>query len=96
MTDVNPDSPKLLKAMNLGFLIVRAKVEMDSVLSPLPFAGWHQSEPCGPLSVKQEVAARGACPDVFEVEGRAPKLSHPLEVVAVNQDTIDGKAHDPP
>ncbi len=84
MTDVNPDSPKLLKALKLGFLIVRAKVEMDSILSSLLFVGRHQSEPCGPLFVNQEVAARGACPDVLEVEGSAPELTHPLEVIAVN------------
>jgi hypothetical protein len=77
-------------------LIVRAKVKVDSVFSSLLFARGHQSEPCGPLFVDQEVAARGACPDVFEVEGRSPKLTHPLEVVAVNQDAIDSKAHDPP
>jgi hypothetical protein len=96
LTDLNPGSPELFKALNLGFLIVRAKVEVDSVFSSFLFAGGHQSDPCGPLFVNQEVAARGACPDVFEVEGRSPKLTHPLEVVAVNQDTINSKAHDHP
>ena len=41
LTDVNPDGPEFLKAMDLCFLIVRTKVEVYAVLSPLLLAAGH-------------------------------------------------------
>jgi hypothetical protein len=93
LTDVDSCSPELLKALNLRFLIVGAKVEVDSVLASLRLAAGHQSDSGRPQWVDQEVAARGTCPDVFEVESGTPELTHPPQVVAVNQNTIDVKTH---
>jgi hypothetical protein len=96
LTDVNPNSPEFLKPLNLDLLIVRAQVQVESVFSPLLFAAGHQCKPCRPLCVNEEVPARRARPDVFEIECRPPKRTHPTEVVAIKQDTIDSEAHDPP
>lgn len=76
LTDLDPSGPELLQALNLHVLVVRAKVEVDSVLASLRLAARHESQSCRPLCIYEEVAARGACPDVFKVEGRPPELTH--------------------
>jgi hypothetical protein len=72
LTDVDPSRPELLQASNFGFLIVRTKVEVDSVLSRLLLAARHQPKPCRTQCVDQEVTPGGPRPDVFKVERRPP------------------------
>lgn len=90
---VHAYSSELPQADNLSLLIVWSKVQVNSVLARLALAAGHQSQSRGTPFVDEKVSTGRTRPDMFESESRAPELAHPVKVMAVDQNALDGETH---
>lgn len=94
LPDVDATRAETLQSFDLGALVVRAKVEVDSVLGRLVAVGRHQTKlATGAVRCGKEMSPRWSGPDVFEVERLTPERRHHVEVNAVDQHTFEDERH---
>jgi hypothetical protein len=86
--------PETFQPSHFDLLVVWAKIEVDPVLDGLFDTRGHQRQPASrSVDSGEEMSARGARPNVFEIERLTPECSHHVKVGTVDQHAVDDESH---